>query len=85
MNGAGQIVIAGAKAAVDRAGARAKELGAKRVVPGDPDKSELVHVLKHTSLSGCARTPKMPDNQPMLNQTEIDLVVSWIKSGAKSE
>ncbi len=33
MNGAGQIVIAGAKAAVDRAGARAKELGAKRVVP----------------------------------------------------
>ncbi len=33
MNGAGQIVIAGAKAAVDRAGARAKELGARRVVP----------------------------------------------------
>jgi [acyl-carrier-protein] S-malonyltransferase len=33
MNGAGQIVIAGAKAAVDRASARAKELGAKRVVP----------------------------------------------------
>jgi len=33
MNGAGQIVIAGAKAAVHRAGARAKELGAKRVVP----------------------------------------------------
>ena len=33
MNGAGQVVIAGAKAAVDRAGARAKELGAKRVVP----------------------------------------------------
>ena len=33
MNGAGQVVIAGTKAAVDRAGARAKELGAKRVVP----------------------------------------------------
>ena len=33
MNGAGQVVIAGAKAAVERAGARAKELGAKRVVP----------------------------------------------------
>jgi len=33
MNGAGQIVIAGAKAAVDRAGVRAKELGAKRVIP----------------------------------------------------
>lgn len=33
MNGAGQVVIAGAKAAVERAGTRAKELGAKRVVP----------------------------------------------------
>jgi [acyl-carrier-protein] S-malonyltransferase len=33
MNGPGQTVIAGAKAAVDRAGARAKELGARRVVP----------------------------------------------------
>jgi [acyl-carrier-protein] S-malonyltransferase len=33
MNGAGQVVIAGAREAVDRAGARAKVLGAKRVVP----------------------------------------------------
>jgi [acyl-carrier-protein] S-malonyltransferase len=32
-NGGGQVVIAGAKAAVERAGARAKELGARRVVP----------------------------------------------------
>ena len=33
MNGAGQVVIAGTKAAVERAGVRARELGAKRVVP----------------------------------------------------
>ncbi len=33
MNGAGQVVIAGTKSAVERAGARAKELGARRVVP----------------------------------------------------
>ena len=59
--------------------------GAKRVVAGDPDKSELVHALQHTALSGCARTPKMPDNQPMLSQSDIDLVVSWIKRGAKNE
>ena len=32
-NGGGQVVIAGAKAAVERAGVRAKELGAKRVIP----------------------------------------------------
>jgi len=33
INGAGQVVIAGATAAVERAGQRAKALGAKRVVP----------------------------------------------------
>jgi [acyl-carrier-protein] S-malonyltransferase len=33
LNGAGQVVIAGARTAVERAGVRAKELGAKRVVP----------------------------------------------------
>ena len=33
LNGAGQIVIAGARDAVARAGERAKALGAKRVVP----------------------------------------------------
>jgi [acyl-carrier-protein] S-malonyltransferase len=33
MNGAGQVVIAGTRSAVERAGARAKELGARRVVP----------------------------------------------------
>jgi [acyl-carrier-protein] S-malonyltransferase len=33
MNGAGQVVIAGAKAAVERAGVRAKELGARKVLP----------------------------------------------------
>jgi [acyl-carrier-protein] S-malonyltransferase len=33
INGGGQVVISGAKDAVTRAGARAKELGARRVVP----------------------------------------------------
>ena len=33
MNGAGQVVIAGSKDAVSRAGERAKALGAKRIVP----------------------------------------------------
>lgn len=33
INGGGQVVIAGAKAAVERAGARAKALGARRAVP----------------------------------------------------
>lgn len=33
LNGGGQVAIAGNRAAVERAGARAKELGAKRVIP----------------------------------------------------
>jgi [acyl-carrier-protein] S-malonyltransferase len=33
LNGGGQVVIAGARAAVERAGARAKALGAKRAIP----------------------------------------------------
>ncbi len=33
LNGPGQVVIAGTKTAVERAGARARELGAKRIVP----------------------------------------------------
>lgn len=33
LNGAGQVVIAGSRAAVERAGVRARELGAKRVIP----------------------------------------------------
>ena len=33
LNGAGQVVIAGTRAAVERAGLRAKELGARRIVP----------------------------------------------------
>ena len=59
--------------------------GAKRVVAGDADKSEFAHTLQHTALTGCARTPKMPDNQPMWSQTDLDLVVNWIKAGAKND
>ena len=33
LNGGGQVVIAGTKAAVERAGVRARELGARRVIP----------------------------------------------------
>jgi [acyl-carrier-protein] S-malonyltransferase len=33
LNGGGQVVIAGTRAAVERAGLRARELGAKRVIP----------------------------------------------------
>jgi hypothetical protein len=56
--------------------------GEKRVVASDADKSELVHALDHTAIGSCTRTPKMPDNKPMLAQADIDTVSSWVKAGA---
>ena len=59
--------------------------GEKRVVAGDPDKSELVHTLDRTRIGSCTRTPQMPDNKPKLAQPNIDLVVNWIMAGAKND
>lgn len=60
--------------------------GEKRVVAGEPDSSELIHTLKHTSIGMCARTPQMPaGNNPMLSSMEIDMVVSWIAAGAQDD
>ncbi|HKP62207.1 MAG TPA: hypothetical protein VJV78_35990, partial [Polyangiales bacterium] len=56
--------------------------GEKRVVAGDPNKSELVHALAHTQVGSCARTPRMPDNKPMLSAADIDKVKSWVQAGA---
>lgn len=56
--------------------------GEKRVVAGDPNKSELVHTLQRTTIGSCVRTPRMPDNQPKLPQADIDRVVAWVMAGA---
>jgi hypothetical protein len=56
--------------------------GEKRVVAGDASKSELAHVLQHTTIGSCTRTPMMPEGKPMLPQASIDSVVSWIQAGA---
>jgi hypothetical protein len=58
--------------------------GEKRVVAGDPAKSELVHTLDRTMIGSCRNTPKMPDNKPKLGQADIDLVTSWIMAGAQN-
>jgi hypothetical protein len=59
--------------------------GEKRVVAGDPTKSELVAVLAHTRAGNCANTPKMPDNLPMLPASDIDKVRAWITAGANND
>jgi hypothetical protein len=56
--------------------------GEMRVVPGDSSKSELVNTLQHTRIGSCTRTPRMPDNLPQLQKSDIDLVVAWVQAGA---
>jgi hypothetical protein len=59
--------------------------GEKRVVAGDPMKSELVHTLDRTQIGSCFNTPKMPDNKPKLAQADIDTITAWIKAGAMND
>jgi hypothetical protein len=55
--------------------------GQQRVVAGNPDMSVLVHALEHTSFATC-RPPAMPQGRPMLNQSQIDTISTWIADGA---
>jgi mono/diheme cytochrome c family protein len=45
------------------------------IVPGDPGSSRLVQLLQ----SG-----KMPKRAPRLSETEIELVMEWIRAGAQN-
>lgn len=49
----------------------------KVIIPGDPDGSELVKRI--TGLS----KPKMPLGKEMLDGEKINIIVNWIKDGAK--
>jgi [acyl-carrier-protein] S-malonyltransferase len=98
LNGAGQIVIAGASAAVKRAGERAKALGAKRVVPlpvsapfhcalMKPAKTRLAPELRalHT------RNPRVPvvanvDAQPKRDaHAAIDALIAQVSAPVRWE
>jgi mono/diheme cytochrome c family protein len=49
----------------------------KVIIPGDPDASELVKRIKGLS------KPKMPLGRDKLNEEKINIIVEWIKAGAK--
>ncbi len=50
-----------------------------RVIPGNPDASELMRRIRGQSL------PRMPfDGPPYLNDAEIELITNWIKQGARN-
>jgi mono/diheme cytochrome c family protein len=50
------------------------------LVPGDPDKSLLVRLIRH---EGPADDPMpMPPNRPKLSDADIAVVAQWVKAGA---
>jgi uncharacterized protein (TIGR03118 family) len=50
----------------------------KRVLPGNPDDSYIIHKLEGTQLVGA----RMPFGLPPLSQAQIDQVRAWIQAGA---
>ena len=47
------------------------------VVPGDPEKSLLIHAIRRDGTG-----PRMPKDGPKLSQETIDAFMKWIKDGA---
>src|SRR5262245_6521786 len=69
---------------LDSEGAAAGDLGRGRcaIVPGNPDQSQLVRRI--TSGDEMMRMPPV-DSGRRLTQTEIDLLVEWVRQGAPWE
>jgi len=79
LNGAGQVVIAGARAAVARAGDRAKALGAKRVV------ALPVSAPFHCALMQPAEARLAPELRALHTETPRVPIVANVDAGLKRE
>jgi len=79
LNGAGQVVIAGARAAVARAGDRAKALGAKRVV------ALAVSAPFHCALMKPAEARLAPELRALHTETPRVPIVANVDAGLKRE
>ncbi|MET0389301.1 MAG: hypothetical protein ABW321_25230 [Polyangiales bacterium] len=55
--------------------------GLKRVVPGDPENSLLVHKITGKQTCGIV----MPPNPPLLEAAEVDQIKAWIMKGAPDD
>jgi hypothetical protein len=67
---------------VDPTNSTARQSGQKRVVPGDADKSFLMH--KVTGEMQFGEGDRMPQGANPLSAAEIDLIWRWIQAGAPS-
>ncbi len=53
-----------------------------RVTPNQPDNSYLVHKVQDTHMAAGGSGSRMPEGQPPLSQSDIDLIRAWIQAGA---
>ena len=56
---------------------RGGDSGLATIVPGKPEKSYLIEVIKHLDPD-----VKMPPDEDMMSQDRIDLLTRWVKEGA---
>jgi hypothetical protein len=54
----------------------------RRITPGQPDNSYLIHKLQGTHLGVGGFGNRMPAGQPALSQTTINLIRTWVANGA---
>ncbi len=57
-------------------------LSMNRVTPNQPDNSYLVHKVQDTHMAAGGSGSRMPEGQPPLSQSDIDLIRAWIQAGA---
>lgn len=60
------------------------ETAMKRVAPGNPDRSYLVHKLQGTHLDVGGNGVRMPYHQSPLPEAQISSIRLWIEQGAKN-
>ncbi len=57
--------------------------GRRAIVPGQPDKSEIIKRITHADPSMRMPPPHLVDSGRTLTKREIDLLTEWIRQGAK--
>ena len=80
----GKMALVPGKAHDHLVNADAVEVAMKRVAPGEPDDSYLIHKIQGTHLEVGGNGVRMPFHQGPLPQKQIDQFRRWIEQGAKN-
>ncbi len=80
----GKMALVPGKAYEYLVNADAEAVAMKRVAPGEPDNSYLIHKIQGTHLEVGGNGVRMPFHQGPLPQKQIDQFRRWIEQGAKN-